>query len=395
MSNLRIYPYYQAGRSALFWMPVFFLFFSQRCTLEQVLQLEALYYLAVVVLEVPSGYASDRLGRTLTLRISAIAGLLSAVLFWLSTGFWSLAAAQVLFAACMAFNSGTDSALLYESLQVEGRADEIVHHEAIASSWGSLAGGLAALLGGIAGSFDLSWPYALTAMVALGTVLVTFALRGPAGSERAAAPLAQAGKVLALLRQPVLAWVAAWAVSMTVVNHVPYEFFQPWLGFLFGEVNGAMRTTPLAAGAMVAGTMLLTSGAARLAPAVRQRFGTGGTLVGATVIQAVVMLGMALWIHPAMVLVVLCRGLPRGLGEPVLRAEVQPRLPDSLRATWFSVQSLVGRLAFSLSLAVTSLVVGEGLTQGVMSQVLLVAAVAAVAVAIALGAAWGAIRGRR
>ncbi|MFT7518112.1 MAG: MFS family permease [Kiritimatiellia bacterium] len=389
MHNVRLHRWYQAGRNALFWMPVFFLFFSERCSLEQVLQLEALYYVVVVVLEVPSGYASDRLGRTITLRISALAGLASALLFCFADGLWGLALAQVLFAACMAFNSGTDSALLYESLQSEGRSDETVYHESIAASWGALSAGVAAVIGGLAGSLWLVAPYVLTAVVAVGTVGMTFLMREPVGTARAEAPLAQAALVVRLIRRPVLAWVAAWAVAMTVFNHVPYEFFQPWLGYLLDDVGGgAWSATPVAAGLMVGGTMWLTSVMARLAPRVHGRLGTGGTLILAMLIQAVVMAAMGLWVHPAVALVLLARGAPRGLGEPVVRGELHPRLPDGLRATWFSVQSLVGRLAFSMSLLFTSLFVSGTLTHALMSRILMVSTISAVVVAAVLGVAW-------
>ena len=60
--NLRWYAVYVAASNALFWMPLFFLYFSQHLDVAQVLRLEAVYYAAVVLLEVPTGVASDRRG---------------------------------------------------------------------------------------------------------------------------------------------------------------------------------------------------------------------------------------------------------------------------------------------------------------------------------------------
>lgn len=42
-------------------MPVFVLYFFQHMSLGSVLRLEAIYYLGVVVLEVPSGLERDRI----------------------------------------------------------------------------------------------------------------------------------------------------------------------------------------------------------------------------------------------------------------------------------------------------------------------------------------------
>ena len=85
--NLKLYPWFAMVLEALFFAPVFFLLFSSKFPLEQVLQLEGIYYLAVVILEVPSGYFSDRLGRKPTLIISALCLACSYLLFFTGTDF--------------------------------------------------------------------------------------------------------------------------------------------------------------------------------------------------------------------------------------------------------------------------------------------------------------------
>ena len=49
--NLELYPWYQALRNGVFWLPVFFLYFLSVVSLEEALLLESIYYLAVVTLE--------------------------------------------------------------------------------------------------------------------------------------------------------------------------------------------------------------------------------------------------------------------------------------------------------------------------------------------------------
>jgi len=82
-----LYPWYIVFSRTMAWLPVFFLFFSQHLSLEQVLQLEALYYLSVVLLEVPSGYFSDAIGRRPTLLISSIALALAYAVFLIGDNF--------------------------------------------------------------------------------------------------------------------------------------------------------------------------------------------------------------------------------------------------------------------------------------------------------------------
>ena len=65
--NLKLYPWYSMALESLFWAPVFILLFASKFSISEVLLLESVYYIAVVILEVPSGYVSDRMGRRPTL----------------------------------------------------------------------------------------------------------------------------------------------------------------------------------------------------------------------------------------------------------------------------------------------------------------------------------------
>ena len=74
--NISLYPWYQAATGFLPWMPVFFLYFSATVSLQQAIELGAIYYFAVVLFEVPSGYLSDRIGRRTTLLLAATLSLI-------------------------------------------------------------------------------------------------------------------------------------------------------------------------------------------------------------------------------------------------------------------------------------------------------------------------------
>lgn len=76
--NSRLYVWFRMTAEYMAWMPVFFLYLNQYVSVADVLLLEAIYYLAVVMVEVPSGYFSDVVGRRPTLlgsQLLAVAGL--------------------------------------------------------------------------------------------------------------------------------------------------------------------------------------------------------------------------------------------------------------------------------------------------------------------------------
>lgn len=355
--NLRLYPHYQTARSLTFWLPVFFLYFSARLPADQVLALEAIYYAGVVVLEVPSGYLSDRLGRRPTLVVAAAAWTLGYLALGLASSFPVFVAGQLLLAAGMAFNSGTDGALLYDSLLACGRGDELAEHEGRAQARALLAMGGSALVGGAVASIDLRLGHLLSvggAAVALGLAL---ALREPPVEGRAHAPLRQLRAVVSQWRQPALRWVFAFAVAMTVFNHVPYELAQPYLALVLDEPSGA-GATPVVSGVVMALMMTAAAMASRASASLGVRLGAGSLLLGAMLLQGVVIGAMAAWLHPVVLAVLLLRSVPGSLAAPIQLGVILPRIEGRLRATYLSVQSLAGRLAFSGALLLSARAVG-------------------------------------
>lgn len=346
--NIRRYPWYAAFHNAFFWMPVFFLYFSEHLDLGGILTLEAIYYVAVVVLEVPSGYVSDRYGRRRTLIASS--GLLvgAYTLFAFADSFGVFALAQIGLAGGIAFQSGTGTSFHYDSLAASEQADEYEDREGIVTRNSLAATALAAVVGGLASSWDLRSAYVLSAAAALAAFATTLSFREPPTdeSDRPVGFAPQLVDVLGQLRRPALAWLFAYAVAMTVLNHIPYEFYQPYLK-LAGRHFSAGETAPIVTGLHMGATTLLGAAVARRGVELDHRIGTGPTLLVATAVQTSVIVGMAALLHPLVALLILLRGLPKALAAAPLRAAVTPRLPKRQRATYLSVQSLVGRLGFA------------------------------------------------
>jgi len=128
--NLALYPWYQAFSSALPWLPIFFLYFLEHLSFADGITLGAIYYFSVFLLEVPSGYLSDRFGRKRTLVAATVMFICAYLLFLAADTFASFVVAQVFIAAGIAFQSGSDSALLIDSLKALGRESEYAKREA-------------------------------------------------------------------------------------------------------------------------------------------------------------------------------------------------------------------------------------------------------------------------
>jgi len=347
--NVRLYPRYAGLFNGLFWLPVFFLYFLQRLPLQEVLLMESLYYGAVVLLEVPSGYVSDVLGRRAVLLMGALSLVLAYGTFCLGTSFSALAVAQALLAVGVAFNSGSDTSFHYDSLTGLGRREEFAAREAVVARVSLVSGAVAALVGGVVGAFDLRLAYALSLVGAVLMVLhvIAFVEPAPQRPDTARGFVHHLGACMGHLRNSSLRWLTLFAVLMTVLNHVPYELYQPYLR-LVGKGSVLTDTgVPAVAGVHVFLTMLVGAWAAHRSVRLRDRIGLARTLLLCALVQVMIIAAIGAVLSLPVVGLVLLRGVPRGLMTAPLSAAVAPLVGDSTRATFLSLQSLAGRLAFS------------------------------------------------
>ena len=103
--------------AALVIFPVIVPFFqSLGLSMTDIFILEAMFAGFVVLLEVPSGYLADMLGRKLALILGSACWLLSHLFLLFATDFWSLVLFEFTAAIAVALISGSDIALLYDSL---------------------------------------------------------------------------------------------------------------------------------------------------------------------------------------------------------------------------------------------------------------------------------------
>ena len=370
IANLRLFPIYLVLIRLDFWLPVFFLYFNSLFSFQHVLALEAIYYAAVVLLEIPSGYYSDRVGRKRALLTAAAAGAISGVIFAPASSFSMFCLAQFFYAAFMAFNSGSDTSMLYDTLKAQQRESEILEAESNAQTKAWMFGAFASIAGGCAAYWiGYRAVYWLSAIAYTGAFFAALRFTEPPKSGRAAesSTIRQVAACRDALRDRVLLWLFLFYIGRTVFEHIPYEFFQPYLALVIPAAS-----LPLISGAHLALTKLVSAGFVKNSVGLAKRWGTAGTLLFTNGIITVLIAGMGFWVHPIIVILLLARNIAHGLGGLILNAAIHPRIDSGLRATYLSMQSLAGRLAFSITLAALSWLAGSE----TMSRLLILSAAA-------------------
>lgn len=384
--NLKILPWVKFTQNLLFWQATWFLFFQNTLSAAEAVLLYAIFDIGTTLFEVPSGYMSDRIGRTVTLLASSLAGIASMTCFVVGDSFTVFALGQILLGASIAFASGTDSSLLFETLTAEGREDEIEAQELRFWRFTFAALLVSAISGGLLARADPVLPFMFSAIAFVVMLLLVSQLKDARQTVSEAAPVAPILTAMAAaFRKPALLWLFALSVVMYGFSHVPFVFGQPFILDTLAQI-GLSGEAPLVSGVVTSLMMTISIAASFAAPWVRTRLGLSAILMLAFAIQIMICALLSLSQTPIAIAILFLRMVPDSLSRPFILAAIQPLLQDGMRATYLSVQSFAGRIVFAASLWIVSrnvTEVGEMPTED-LSRVLGLYAVAGVLIWLGL-----------
>jgi MFS family permease len=350
--NIALYPWFKFAQQLLFWQATWFLYFEAQVSAAGAILLYVIGDLATTVLEVPSGYMSDRLGRKVTLLTAGVSGLAGAALLVVGGGFAQFALANALLGAAWAFASGTDSSMLYESLKAEDRADEIEAAELRAWRFSFCGLALSAIVGGALAQVEARLPYVATA-IAAGVLLTIIAMFREPPHARLESHRDNLAAIRASLVHPTLRWLLCLALVMYVFSHIPFVFGQPFIREALAKAGYAIQA-PLVSGSVTFLMMLISVLVSLVALPLRKRLGLAGILMLAFGMQVLLTGALAVSNSLFVIALLMLRMVPESLSQPFVRARILPLLPDGIRATYFSVQSLAGRLLFAVTLGLAA-----------------------------------------
>ncbi|MEA2105677.1 MAG: MFS transporter [Bacteroidota bacterium] len=144
----------------MLFMPIVVLFYEDNgLAMRHVFLLQAIYSVSIIILEIPSGYFADALGRKSTLVIGTIMGFLGFLTYSFSYGFVGFLVAEIILGIGQSLISGADSAMLYDTLQETGKKEQYIKFEGRMISIGNFAEAIAGVLGGLLAGISLRYPY--------------------------------------------------------------------------------------------------------------------------------------------------------------------------------------------------------------------------------------------
>jgi MFS family permease len=153
-----------------FWLiaPILVPFYgSNGLSATQVFVVQAIYAVSLLIFEIPSGYLSDVVGRKSTLILGAVLLPVGLFVYAFSHGFFGFAVAEIILGAAGSMRSGTDSALIYDTLIKLRRESEYNRFEGTAEFFQEAAHASSAILGGFLALTSLRFPFYLNVVSAL------------------------------------------------------------------------------------------------------------------------------------------------------------------------------------------------------------------------------------
>jgi MFS family permease len=132
------------------------------------LQIGALYsiqFIAVNILQMPTGVFADAMGRRRTMILSFGSYIVSFVMFFFSTSYVMFAVSMCFFAFGESFRSGTHKAMIFQYLKIQGWQDQKVHYYGHTRSWSQAGSALSVLIAACIVFYSGSYKYIFLASI--------------------------------------------------------------------------------------------------------------------------------------------------------------------------------------------------------------------------------------
>ena len=334
----------QGIRGFMVMMPTIVLFFQENgLSMVEIFLLQTLFSVAIVVVEIPSGYFADRFGRRRSIILGSVLAFLSLVIYSFATDFWGFLAAETLLGIGFAFTSGADSALLYDSLVETGGRDTYKRREGWSLSISNFSETIASVLGGYLALITLRTPVIVEAFALFFLIPVAYSLYEARKHIPAAESVAWTMRktiIHTLHTNAALRWIIVLYALIFSSGLVMVWFRQPYLQeanvplVYFGYIWAALMLS-VALSSLLSEYVEKTLGRRRTMLVVLGFMTAGYFILGIDTVW---------WFVPAMLL--FCIG--RGLWEPVIKDYVQVHAPSEVRATVLSIKSFAARSLFAI-----------------------------------------------
>lgn len=310
-------------------------------TLKEIFILQGIFGVALILFDAPAGYIADYFGRKKTLVTGALVTAIGFQVLWVGETFLDFAIYEVILGLGLALSSGTDVAILYNSLEklnTEGRRARFLGWRVTSSTMGE---GVASLLGGALAAYSINWPAYANAMTAWIPVLIALTLYDPPGQNLPRGSHVQNFKDIgkALFGHSRL-------LTYAIFNFIFYSFATYCAVWILQPYWKERGVAVAMFGYLWAANSFLVALVSRYAHVIEERLGSVRVVWMIAVLPAIGYLGMAYTPGWWGIAFILAFPLCRGLNQVIFQDAINTRVPAEMRSTTNSIGSLGMRMMF-------------------------------------------------
>lgn len=317
-------PYYQSGGLSS----------------TQVFVIQSIYVALAALFEIPSGYFADVIGRRTALTAGAVLLPAGLVVYALSNSFWGFVAAEALLAAAVSMRSGTDTALLYDTLTNLKARDHFSKKMGRVEMAARAGGAAAAVCGALLGLVHLKLPFLVNIATGSAMILIALGITEPRrGRESGHNPLLGILRTVRFVftHRKILPVLAYWALlfGTGVTGYWAYVLYYQDL-----KIHPAMF------GALIASFMIFSGIGSSQSHRMEKLIGHRASIILPLAIGAC-FLALGVLRTRLAVPLVFANGFLWGLAGPLLMNDLNSHTPSRVRATVVSVSNMAGGLVFA------------------------------------------------
>mgnify|MGYP000976879816 FL=1 len=325
-------------------MPIIILFFKENgLSLTEIMTLQAAYSLTVALFEVPSGYLADMFGRKSCIVFSTIFSFVGFLFFCFFSGFYYFLVAQILVGFAGSLISGSDSAIIYDTLLQINNKDRYAKIEGRNYAIGNFSEATAGIFGGFLAVSSIYLPvYAQTAFIFL-SIPIAFTLVEPEINNITSSKNSLHSIFIlvksTLVQNSKLRWLIVYSSAMGVATLSMAWFSQPF--FIAIDL-------PLVLFGIFWALLNFSSGISSYNSHFFSNKFSYRALIYFSVIMSLsfFLLGFSI-ITYGLVFIFIIYFL-RGIVTPILRNEINKITSSNIRATVLSVRSFIIRVSFAI-----------------------------------------------
>jgi len=327
-------------------MPIIVLFFQEHgLTLTEVMILQSIYSFSVALFEIPSGFIADVFGRKRTIVLSTIFTFIGFLVFSLFGGFYAFAIAQVLVGIGGSLMSGSDSAIIYDTLLETNSKTTYTKIEGRTYAIGNFSEAFAGILGGFLAVGSIYMPIYVQTSILFFSIPIAFTLIEPSMHkenklDRSFKAVLEVVK-FAMVDNHKLKWLIIYSSAMGVATLSIAWFAQPF----FKSIN-----IPLAYFGILWAILNFSAGLTSFnAHQFDKKYENYKILfyISLAMPTSFIFLGYSASVFG--LIFILFIYLLRGLVTPILRNAINENTTSNKRATVLSVRSLIIRISFAIS----------------------------------------------